>query len=309
MKYKWFTAAFLSLCLIPAAGMLVLPEQQAAGNEHLTPKPSLWNAQTGWNADFLGGLTDYVADHFGFRQELVTANAALQTRLLCTSPAEDVIYGTDGWLYYAKTLDDYQNHATLTESEAQQLAQTVKSMQDYCESRGARFLFTIAPNKSSLYPEHMPARYLTEDADGSYERVLPYLEQEGVNYADLFSVFRAHANVLYYKTDSHWTNRGAALAHDYLMNTLGLPHTSFTDEEYTTEREPQRRSLPNAVPERHAKGGNAGVSDLVFVCEPAALGRGYPHADHAGECAERPSAAVPRFVRQCTASVSCGGFP
>ena len=43
----------------------------------------------------------------------------------------------------------------------------------------------------------MPARYLTEDADGSYERVLPYLEQEGVNYADLFSVFRAHANVLY----------------------------------------------------------------------------------------------------------------
>ncbi len=82
----------------------------------------------------------------------------------------------------------------------------------------------------------MPARYPTEDADGSYERVLPYLEQEGVNYADLFSVFRAHANVLYYKTDSHWTNRGAALAHDYLMNTLGLPHTSFTDEEYTTER-------------------------------------------------------------------------
>ena len=41
MKYKWFTAAFLSLCLIPAAGMLVLPEQKAAGNEHLTPKPSL----------------------------------------------------------------------------------------------------------------------------------------------------------------------------------------------------------------------------------------------------------------------------
>ena len=66
MKYKWFTAAFLSLCLIPAAGMLVLPEQQAAGNEHLTPKPSLWNAQTGWNEDFLGGLTDYVADHFAF---------------------------------------------------------------------------------------------------------------------------------------------------------------------------------------------------------------------------------------------------
>ena len=118
MKYKWFTAAFLLLCLLPAAGMLVLPEQQAAGNEHLTAKPRLWSEQTGWNAEFLGDLTDYVADHFGFRQELVTANAALQTKLLCTSPAEDVIYGTDGWLYYAKTLDDYQNHATLTDEQA-----------------------------------------------------------------------------------------------------------------------------------------------------------------------------------------------
>ena len=236
MKYKWFTAAFLTLCLLPAAGMLALPEQQAAGNEHLTPKPVLWSEQTGWNADFLSDLTDYVADHFGFRQELVTANAALQTKLLYTSPAEDVIYGADGWLYYAKTLDDYQDHATLTDEQAQQLAQTVKAMQDYCEDNGARFLFTIAPNKNSLYPEHMPLRYLREqDAPGNYELVQPYLEQEGVHYADLFSVFRAHTNVLYYKTDSHWTNRGAALAHDYLMSTLELPHIRFTDRDYTTE--------------------------------------------------------------------------
>ena len=148
MKYKWFTAAFLSLCLIPAAGMLVLPEQQAAGNGHLTPKPSLWNAQTGWNAEFLGDLTDYVADHFGFRQELVTANAALQTGLLCTSPAEDVIYGTDGWLYYAKTLDDYQNHATLTESEAQQLAQTVKSMQATAKAAAHAFCSRLRRTKA-----------------------------------------------------------------------------------------------------------------------------------------------------------------
>ena len=51
----------------------------------------------------------------------------------------------------------------------------------------------------------MPARYLTEDADGSYERACcQVFGQEGVNYADLFSVFRAHANVLRpYKTDSH----------------------------------------------------------------------------------------------------------
>ena len=41
--------------------------------------------------------------------------------------------------------------------------------------------------------------------------------------------------MLYLRTDSHWTNRGAALAHDFLMESLGLPYTAFGKAEYTTE--------------------------------------------------------------------------
>ena len=59
--------------------------------------------------------TDYIADHFALRQEMVTLNAALHTGLLATSPAEKVICGTDGWLYYTETLADYQHKLVLTE--------------------------------------------------------------------------------------------------------------------------------------------------------------------------------------------------
>ncbi len=183
----------------------------------------------------LDDVTNYIADHFALRQEIVTANAMLQTGLLATSPAEDVIYGTDGWLYYAETLDDYQNRATLTDEEVQQIAQTIADMQAYCEARGAQFVFTIAPNKNSLYPEHMPARYLQSDSPGNYEKLKPLLEEYGVHYADLFALLVRQDETLYLKTDSHWTNRGAALAHDFLMETLGLPHTAFAEAEYTTE--------------------------------------------------------------------------
>ena len=182
----------------------------------------------------LDDATNYIADHFALRQEMVTANAMLQTGLLATSPAEDVIYGTDGWLYYAETLDDYQNRATLTDEEVRQIAQTIADMQAYCEARGAQFVFTIAPNKNSLYPEHMPARYLQSDSPGNYEKLKPLLEEYGVHYADLFTFLSEQDEILYLKTDSHWTNRGAALAHDFLMETLGLPHTAFAQEEYTT---------------------------------------------------------------------------
>lgn len=235
MKYRIFTAAFVLLCLLPSAGMLFLPPTEAAANERLSPKPVLQNEDGSWNTNVLSQLTDYIADHFALRQEMVTANAALQTALLSTSPAEDVIYGKDGWLYYKATLDDYQNHATLTEDEAAQIAQTVADMQAYCEARGATFLFTIAPNKNSLYPENMPARYLQSDSPGNYELVAPYLKEYGVNYADLFTFLSGQEETLYLRTDSHWTNRGAALAHDFLMESLGLPHTAFGEADYTTE--------------------------------------------------------------------------
>lgn len=234
MKYKIFTAAFLLLCILPSAGMLFLPPTEAAANERLTPVPQLKNEDGSWNQNVLDDATNYIADHFALRQEMVTANAMLQTGLLATSPAEDVIYGTDGWLYYAETLDDYQNRATLTDEEVQQIAQTIADMQAYCEARGAQFVFTIAPNKNSLYPEHMPARYLQSDSPGNYEKLKPLLEEYGVHYADLFTFLSEQDEILYLKTDSHWKNRGAALAHDFLMETLGLPHTAFAQAEYTT---------------------------------------------------------------------------
>ena len=234
MKYKIFTAAFLLLCILPSAGMLFLPPTEAAANERLTPVPQLKSEDGSWNQNVLDDATNYIADHFALRQEMVTANAMLQTGLLATSPAEDVIYGTDGWLYYAETLDDYQNRATLTDEEVRQIAQTIADMQAYCEARGAQFVFTIAPNKNSLYPEHMPSRYLQSDSPGNYEKLKPLLEEYGVHYADLFTFLSEQDEILYLKTDSHWTNRGAALAHDFLMETLGLPHTAFAQAEYTT---------------------------------------------------------------------------
>lgn len=232
MKYRIFTAAFVLLCLLPAAGMLFLPPTQAAGNERLAPAPHLKQEDGSWNTEFLGDVTDYVADHFALRQELVTANALLRTKLLASSPAEDVIYGSDGWLYYAQTLDDYQNHATLNSQELEQIARTVAEMQAFCQARGARFLFTIAPNKNSLYPAHMPSRYLVSDSQGNYERLRPLLEEYGVQYADLFTFFAKQEEVLYLRTDSHWSNRGAALAHDFLMQSLGLPYTCFGQAAY-----------------------------------------------------------------------------
>lgn len=85
--------AFLAACLLPAAGML-LPERPAAANQALAPPPSFTRPDGSWNPALLQEVSDYIADHFGFRQELITAEAALEASVFHSSASDR--YYSDG---------------------------------------------------------------------------------------------------------------------------------------------------------------------------------------------------------------------
>lgn len=214
--------AFLCACLIPSLGMLVLPEEPAAANQTLAPPPSLRAEDGGLNPQALDEAADYVADHFALRQRLITANAHLEGLLFQTSSQDKVLMGKDGWLFYRETVDDYLHTDPLSGRELFGAARTLALLTEYAQSQGASLTFTVAPNKASLYPQYLP--YVGRPLEGAddIDRLVPLLEEQGVAYADLFAPFRAQDQVLYHATDSHWTNRGAALAHDSLVQRLGL---------------------------------------------------------------------------------------
>lgn len=214
-----YTGAAIALCLLPSAGMLLADPVQPAANQLLAPAPHLRNADGSLNAALLSDVTDYMADHFAFRQELVTAWAGLNAAL-GTSTQEDILLGADGWLYFRDTLDDYMGRG-MTDTELTMAAENLALMQESVIARGGQFLFTIAPNKNSLYPDNMPD-YIPHQPETSNAARLPAaLAEAGVAYADLFSPFRARPEPLYFSTDSHWTHRGAALAADTLLTALG----------------------------------------------------------------------------------------
>ncbi|MBR1659071.1 MAG: methyltransferase, partial [Oscillospiraceae bacterium] len=73
-------------------------------------------------------------------------------------------------------------------------------LQAEAAERGTAFIFTVAPNKNSLYPEEMPAWAEGKHEEANIVRLFPWLERYGVNYVDLFGL-----NMPYYRTDSHWT--------------------------------------------------------------------------------------------------------
>lgn len=217
MKTLWskcYIALALLLLLTPGLGMAVFGSSGAAANERLSQPPALRSGDGGLNPRVLNESADWLAEHFALRRELVTLWAELNAAL-GSSAQEQVILGREGWLYYAPSLPDYCGLA-LSDLELEAIARRLAALQAQAERRGAVFLFTVAPNKSSLYPRYMPAAYPNRYDEGNLARLLPWLETYGVRYADLSAL-----PLPYYRTDSHWTAEGAALAADELLAALG----------------------------------------------------------------------------------------
>lgn len=232
---KWnilYIVLFFGICLVPSLGMLVTEPEVSAENRELAEFPSL-HTEEGWNSQWLPLAGEYFQEHFAFRNELVTANALLNGKLLGVSTAGGVIQGTDHWLYYKDSLEDYQGTGQLSDRSLFNIAHSLSMMQEYLDGKGVKFLFTVAPNKNSLYGANMPYYYdLKVTEENNLARLKPVLEAEGVAYADLYRAFKEQEEVLYHERDSHWNNKGAAFAADTLLTTLEKEHISYEEESY-----------------------------------------------------------------------------
>lgn len=230
MKKKWgytaFVALFLLLCLIPSAGMFFAGRSETGGNEVLAALPSLHNRDGALNTAYLNDLTDYAEDNYFLRQRFVTAWSALNQNILHTSIADNVLLGRNGWLYFADTLDDYTGANPLGRQEISSAARNLALMAEYSRSQGAQFLFTIAPNKNTVYPEQMPDLPIFSRERNSAS-LAAALTEEGVPYLDLAVAFAPQEEVLYFTQDSHWNSKGAALAADYINAALRRSGRSY----------------------------------------------------------------------------------
>lgn len=229
---------FFAICLCPSLGMLVTKQETSSENRQLSEFPSPKTEEGKINVEWLSQAGDYFQEHFAFRNELVTGNALLHGRLLETSTADGVIQGKNDWLYYKDSLDDYLGQDLLSDRSLFNIAHMLSMTQQALEEKGVNFLFTIAPNKNSLYGDNMPYYDKLKVSDQTNrENLESWLKTEKVAYADLYQALMEEDEVLYHARDSHWNNKGAALAADVLMDALGKDHDSYEGESYTVRRD------------------------------------------------------------------------
>ncbi|MBO6114680.1 MAG: hypothetical protein J6P57_06440 [Lachnospiraceae bacterium] len=187
------------------------------------------------NLDFFNELTDYFSDNFVFRQELSTADALIKTKIFNTSNQERVVIGKEGWLYYNGSMHDYLGDDLMSKREIHNAGRVLYLIQENCESKNVDFLFTIAPNKNSLYPEFMPDNYKRTNEPTNFERLRDEMISSNISFLDLHTAFLNDERIMYHRWDSHWNNEGATFAVDLLFDKLGKEHYDYTEEPYKIE--------------------------------------------------------------------------
>ncbi len=244
-----FVILFIGLCSVPLLGLLFGYKNINVEKRALAGLPVLFN-EKGFNESFPEDAEAFLSDHYAFKPQLVTADAILREKLFGESVSDQVIVGRDGWLYFTPTLQDFLAMDTLSDNELDRIVRTLEIQNRALAERGVGFLFTVAPNKASIYPEHMPSYYHPTGNKNNYDKLYDRLGSSDIVSLDLRSMLRTQAlgenpeQALYLRLDSHWTDKGALLAYQSITSeiTARMPELFLPDY---SDRSVEKREIIN----------------------------------------------------------------
>lgn len=228
--YKICAGAYVLLitaaCSLPFVGMLLGWGAESTENRTMTAMPDLYTAEEDRidpNLNYTSELGEYYSENFGFRQELVTANSWMNEKLFGRSSNSKTVVGRDGWYFLSETLDDYRGVSALSERGIYRLKRTLDLINEYSIDSNITFVFFVAPNKNSIYPEYMPWNIRQSSYPSNLDRLSKEMKEDAY-YLDVKTVLQKSAQdqsrYIYLKNDSHWNNIGALAAYNALQDNL-----------------------------------------------------------------------------------------
>jgi hypothetical protein len=205
--------------LLSLAGM---PTPRGRPLDKQVPAPEL---RPSWDslAAFPAGYEEYVGKNLPFRRSLIRWHSRLKLAWLGTSSSAQVVVGTGGWLFYTQRPIAERNPGPFSPAELACWQRVLEERHHWLAARGSRYLFVLAPDKQTIYPEYLPASLRPRSAVSRQDQLLEHLRSyTPVATLDLRSALRQARlhEELYDRTDSHWNERGAFVAYREIMQVL-----------------------------------------------------------------------------------------
>ena len=217
---------FIGIIVVMQAAFWLLPRRSFSENEKrvLSEAPQIDAAGIADGSVFRS-IESYLSDHFPGRELWVGTNAYL-VNVEGRGATEDIVRGTDGWLFTAPVSDDRET-----------LWDNMQAITTFAEKQSVPVSMMAVPSAGAVVSDKLPALHMPyPDADLLEEA--RRIAGNTLHWVDLYTDFCSaeQPERLYYRTDHHWTTEGAYRAYCLMMEALGqssVPHDDFTVEQIT----------------------------------------------------------------------------
>ncbi len=217
----WLTIlAFLVAIAAPSMDQLVRADAARGPAPELreaAPKPDLPGDLQSLTA-YPARYDEHYKDTFGLRDVLLRGHSIVKLFAYGVTPTDQVIVGREGWLYYSgdRSVEVYRGLAPFTTEELEAWRRMLEARRDSLRARGTDYLFVIAPNKETIYPEYMPSRLDVVRARTRLDQLVDHLRaRSDVAFLDLRPALvdakreDVHEDWLYLRRGTHWNGRGS----------------------------------------------------------------------------------------------------
>jgi hypothetical protein len=224
MKDKLVTAVFVAVLLLFALGLLLTPQKSSSviENRELAVMPAL-SADAVASGEFMTDLESYLLDHFPLRDMWVGLAGAADLALGKRDNGR-VYFGGDSWLFSMDNID-----FDLLDVNLGYMRDFISAVASTYPAVG--FSAIAAPASWNVARDMLPASAPVDDEDAAISAIREALDG-AAPVCDpteaLSAAFRAGLRV-YYRTDHHWTTRGAYIAYRAWAESLGLTPTAEAD--------------------------------------------------------------------------------
>jgi hypothetical protein len=216
----------LALC-VPLAVMSIpwLRSQLGASAPELPP----WSWRVGDLKRFPARFELEFNRALPFRVAVAAPARTVYVDWLRVSPVPEVVLGSDRWMYYIgaardRIIDrDIRGRDPFTLVELERWRTFLLERTRRYRELGAKYVFVIAPNKESIYPEHLPPWIGPRVGPTRLDQLMTHMKSAPeVTVIDLRTTLRdaKSASVVYYKADTHWNTRGAYAAYREILRVL-----------------------------------------------------------------------------------------
>ncbi len=232
-RYHIVSAFFIALLFLPLTQQLTgfLSVAKLAGVEKEVQLPS-WNLTSWLNKEFQQNFDAWFNTHAGLRPWMVRTAKQINYSLFGQEPegtGTRVYIGRDNFLFEEPYITAYNEPGTKRQQLLHDITWGLWRFQQLLEQHDIAFLLVLAPSKAEIYPEYLPDKMKKpgrEQRLSHYQRMIPMLEEFGINYIDGHKLFldwkKEGAPLLFSRGGTHWNYYAAGRIVQEMIANLSL---------------------------------------------------------------------------------------